>query len=170
MVLALANGASGVTVASPAEKAVFEAALFEVCNSLCAQIAADGEGATKRVEVRVRGAATFAEARAVTKAIANSNLVKTAMFGNDPNWGRILCAIGYSGARFSKKNLAVSLGNMVVCRGLRPVKFANGRMNRALRGKVVPITVDLARGTHSAIAQTCDFSYDYVRINAEYTT
>jgi len=169
MILVLANGASGVRIGSE-QRQQFEEALFEVCNDLCAEIAADGEGATKRIEIHVEGGRTHNEARMAAKAIANSNLVKTAIFGNDPNWGRILCAIGYSGASFSRSKIRVSIGKLDVCRALRPVAFAQKAMQKTLRAKVVPIHVDLGLGAHAAIAHTCDLTYDYVRINAEYTT
>jgi glutamate N-acetyltransferase/amino-acid N-acetyltransferase len=170
MLLVMANGASGVHLASAADLASFEAALYAVCNELCAAIAADGEGATKRIEIRVSGGKTYEDARIAAKAVANSNLVKTAMFGNDPNWGRILCAIGYSGARFDRRRLVVRIGDMVVCKALRPVAFPVARMQKALRSKVVVISADLGQGRHEAVAHTCDFSYDYVKINAEYHT
>ncbi len=169
MILVLANGVSGVRVTSAA-LGQFEEALFQVCNDLCAAIAADGEGATKRVEIHVKGGRTFEDARKAARAIANSNLVKTAIFGNDPNWGRILCAIGYSGALFSEKKIKVSIGSLPVCHALRPVAFPAARMQRTLRSKVVPIHVNLGLGSHTAIAHTCDLTYEYVRINAEYTT
>jgi glutamate N-acetyltransferase/amino-acid N-acetyltransferase len=169
MLLVLANGASGARIGS-AQRAAFEQALFEVCNDLCAAIAADGEGATKRVEIHVKGGRTFTDARKAAKGIANSNLVKTALFGNDPNWGRILCAIGYSGASFSEKAIRVAIGPLVVCKALRPVAFDAAKMQKVLRAKVVPIHVDLGEGTQVAIAHTCDLTYDYIKINAEYTT
>jgi len=169
MALVLANGASGVRI-DAGRRAQFEQALFDVCDCLCAAIAADGEGATKRIEIHVDGGRTFADARRAAKAIANSNLVKAAMFGNDPNWGRILCAIGYSGAAFSARGIEVRIGDLVVCRALRPVAFPAAAMQRVLRANVVPIRVKLGLGRHQAVAHTCDLTYDYVRINAEYTT
>jgi glutamate N-acetyltransferase/amino-acid N-acetyltransferase len=170
MVLVLANGLSGVSVKSLAHMARFESALFTVCNTLCRKIAEDGEGATKRVEVTVIGGKTYSDAKAAAKAIANSNLVKTALFGNDPNWGRILCAIGYSGADFSKEKLVVKLCGVPVCKNLRPVPFPVQKLREKLDRKVVTIDVDLGLGKHSAIAHTCDLTYDYIKINAEYHT
>ncbi len=170
MVLVLANGMSGVRVESSAELALFESVLFTVCNTLCRKIAEDGEGATKRVEVTVAGGKTYGDAKAAAKAIANSNLVKTALFGNDPNWGRILCAIGYSGADFSREKLVVKLCGVPVCKNLRPVPFPAQKLHDKLDRKVVAIDVDLGLGTHSAIAHTCDLTYDYIKINAEYHT
>jgi glutamate N-acetyltransferase/amino-acid N-acetyltransferase len=168
--MVLANGASGVGLTNAADVALFEQGLFEVCNTLCAMIAADGEGATKRIEILVSGGKSEADAKLAAKAIANSNLVKTAIFGNDPNWGRILCAIGYSGARFSNKNIEVCIGGIPVCRALRPVDFPAKKMDTTLRKKVVTIEVNLGQGTATAIAQTCDLTYDYIKINADYTT
>jgi glutamate N-acetyltransferase/amino-acid N-acetyltransferase len=170
MVLVLANGLSGVSVKSLAHMARFESALFTVCNTLCRKIAEDGEGATKRVEVTVCGGKTYSDAKAAAKAIANSNLIKTALFGNDPNWGRILCAIGYSGADFSKEKLVVKLCGVPVCKNLRPVPFPVQKLREKLDRKVVTIDVDLGLGKHSAIAHTCDLTYDYIKINAEYHT
>lgn len=170
MVLVLANGMSGTTLISVADLACFESALFAVCNTLCRKIAEDGEGATKRVEVTVSGGKTYSDAKAAAKAIANSNLVKTALFGNDPNWGRILCAIGYSGAEFSKPKLEVRLCGIPVCKNLRPIPFPAKKIHDRLKKKVVAIDVDLGLGSHSAIAHTCDLTYDYIKINAEYHT
>ncbi len=170
MVLVLANGASGVKVESPADLARFEEGLFALCNNLCMLIAQDGEGATKRVEINVVGGKTAGDAKLAAQAIANSNLVKTALFGNDPNWGRIVCAIGYSGAGFSEKNISVKLCGTEVFRGMRPTPFPEKALSKKLSGKIATIDVDLGRGTHTAIAHTCDFSYDYVKINAEYHT
>jgi glutamate N-acetyltransferase/amino-acid N-acetyltransferase len=122
------------------------------------------------VEVTVIGGKTYSDAKAAAKAIANSNLVKTALFGNDPNWGRILCAIGYSGADFSKEKLVVKLCGVPVCKNLRPVPFPVQKLREKLDRKVVAIDVDLGLGKHSAIAHTCDLTYDYIKINAEYHT
>ncbi len=171
MMLVLANGMSGVKVESKADILRFQDALFEVCNDLCAKIAEDGEGATKRIEVNVRGGKTDHDCKLAAKAVANSNLVKTAIFGNDPNWGRILCAIGYSGARFSSEGLTVSLGGMSVCEKLRPIAFPKDPMLSALKEKVVVIDIDLGMGENTcAVAHTCDLTYDYIKINAEYHT
>jgi glutamate N-acetyltransferase/amino-acid N-acetyltransferase len=170
MVLVLANGASGVAVSSKTDCRVFEEALFTVCNDLCKMIAADGEGATKRVEIAVRGAATEADARKAAKAVANSNLTKCALFGNDPNWGRISCAIGYSGAAFSREKMTILLCGVPVFRNLQPVPFDAKKLSGKLRDKVVAIDINLGCGDKTAVAHTCDFSYDYVKINADYHT
>jgi len=171
MVLALANGMSGAAVAGGSDSAAFETALYAVCNELCAKIAADGEGATKRIEITVTGGPADADCAQAAQAIANSNLVKTAMFGNDPNWGRILCAIGYSGARFSKNSLKVSLCGTPVFARMRPCRFSAASLSKKLHAKIITIDVDLGMAKRTcAVAHTCDFSYDYVKINAEYHT
>ena len=170
MVLVLANGASGVKIAGTDALALFEDGLYEVCNDLCKQIAADGEGATKRVEIRVVGAASESDATCAAKAVATSNLTKCALFGNDPNWGRIACAVGYSGAHFSNDKMTICLCGVPVFKNLQPVSFNAKRLHTLLKRKVVTIDIDLGIGKASAIAHTCDFSYDYVKINAEYHT
>jgi len=170
MVLTLANGASGARVASAADAARFEEGLYAVCSTLCKKIAEDGEGATKRVEIRVCGGKTYEEAKAAAKAVANSNLVKTALFGCDPNWGRIVCAVGYSGAAFSKTGISVKLCGTPVFRAMRPLPFSVKALHAKLTGKIVEVDIDLGVGSREAIAHTCDFSYDYVKINAEYHT
>jgi glutamate N-acetyltransferase/amino-acid N-acetyltransferase len=170
MVLVLANGASGVAVGTNADALAFEQGLYAVSNDLCKKIAADGEGATKRVEIQVSGAATDVAAKRAAKAVAESNLTKCALFGNDPNWGRIACAVGYSGAGFSHKKMAIRLCGITVFRNLRPVPFDEKKLHRLLREKVVTIAIDLGCGDKKAVAHTCDFSYDYVKINAEYHT
>lgn len=170
MTLVLANGASDCPVASAPALADFEEGLFSVCNDLCMQIAADGEGATKRVEIRVTGGATEADAKRAAAAVANSNLTKCALFGNDPNWGRISCAVGYSGAQFSEKTMSISLCGIPVFKNLQPLPFDAKKASDALSKKVVTIDINLGMGKATAIAHTCDFSYDYVKINAEYHT
>ncbi len=170
MVLVLANGMSGCAISGKTDLERFETGLFEVCNDLCTKIAADGEGATKRVEVRVKGGADKSEAKAAALAIANSNLVKCALFGNDPNWGRIACAIGYSGARFSDVGMSIAICGIPVFRNLQPLAFDRKKAHSALSKKAVTIDVNLGVGHASAVAHTCDLSYDYVKINAEYHT
>ncbi|HTE16814.1 MAG TPA: bifunctional glutamate N-acetyltransferase/amino-acid acetyltransferase ArgJ [Armatimonadota bacterium] len=169
--LILANGASGVRVppASPAH-AAFCDALGYVCEYLAKELARDGEGATKLVEITVRGARSSAQARKVGLSIANSPLVKTALFGNDPNWGRILCAAGYSGVAFDQHRVALTLSGFPLVRNGEPVPFDEAAVSTAMKAAEVPIVLDLGQAGQSATVWTCDFSYDYVRINAEYTT
>lgn len=171
MVLTMANGASGVIVESDEDIEIFKKALFDVYNELCAKIAEDGEGATKRIEIVVTGGKNFADCQKAGKAIANSNLVKTAMFGNDPNWGRILCATGYSGAEFDPEKVTVDLCETSVYANGAPVTFDAKSLSEKLQNKVVSVNVNLGHNTEfTSIAHTCDFSYDYVKINAEYHT
>jgi glutamate N-acetyltransferase/amino-acid N-acetyltransferase len=171
MVLALANGMSAASVQTAEDKERFNEAFHRVCNALCEKIAEDGEGATKRVEVIVTGGKTNADCRLAAKAIANSSLVKTAMFGNDPNWGRILCAIGYSGARFSTAKVSVSLCGTPVCAQLKPLKFDAVALREAMKESIITIEADLGMsGKTAAVAHTCDLTYEYIKINAEYHT
>jgi glutamate N-acetyltransferase/amino-acid N-acetyltransferase len=170
MVLVLANGMSGVSVTGAAEAGLFREALFVVCDGLCKKIAQDGEGATKRVEVRVCGGKTFADAKRAAKAVANSCLVKTALYGNDPNWGRILCAVGYSGAGFSKDRLTLSLCGKRVFKKGRPLPFSARELSKKMKEKEVVIDIDLGEGKECAVAHTCDLTYGYIKINAEYHT
>ena len=171
MALILANGCSGLSLKSKKDIALFEEALFAVCNTLCAKIAEDGEGATKRIEINVTGGKSYNDCKHAAKAVANSNLVKTALFGSDPNWGRILCAIGYSGAQFSQKKIKISLCRIPVYQNMSPAFFSKKRMITALKKKIVAIDIDLGYNTKTcAVAHTCDLTYDYIKINAEYHT
>jgi glutamate N-acetyltransferase/amino-acid N-acetyltransferase len=171
MVLVLANGQSGVSAERGEAREAFRDALYRVCNELCQRIAADGEGASKRVEVRVRGGSSGAQCRTAAKAIAGSNLVKTALFGNDPNWGRILCAIGYSGAEFARDGIRVSLCGVPVFAAMRPAAFDGAALSKRMASEVVVIEADLGMGGgEEAVAHTCDLTYDYIKINAEYHT
>lgn len=167
----LANGASGVAVEPGTEDyQEFSAALFHVCTQLTRELARDGEGATKLVAVEVTGARTFEEARQVGLSIANSPLVKTALFGNDPNWGRILCAAGYSGADLDQRRLALRVCGVPLVEAGTPIPFDEPSTSQAMKAEEVRVELDLGLGDASAVIWTCDFSYDYVRINAEYTT
>ena len=167
--LVLANGASGVAVADT-ELPDFAAALTEVCLDLARAIVTDGEGVTKVFEVRVRGAATEADATAAARTITTSNLVKTAIHGGDPNWGRILAAAGRSGARVDASRASVRIGGIAVFAtgALQPVDDAAIRAVFA-RPEVV-IELDLGLGGGTARAWGTDLSAEYVRINADYTT
>ncbi len=151
----------------------FQEGLNYVCESLAKMIASDGEGATRLIEVVVKGAATKEDATKAVKAILKSPLVKTAIFGADPNWGRIACAIGYSGAKAQKNTLTIELsgGGLKVCildKG--SVVDMIEAAAKILQEKEVTIIADLGIGSEDAKGWGCDLSYDYVRINAEYTT
>lgn len=165
----LASGL-GAPVDSARSRDAFTRALGEVCQSLAYQIAADGEGATKVVEVRVKGAASEAAARAIARAIANSPLVKCAMHGNDPNWGRIVSAAGLAGVPFDPDRCALTLQGTVVFRNGQPVQFDSAKVSESLRAPQV--RVELACGTSKtdATVWTCDLSKEYVMINADYHT
>ncbi len=173
MAVVLANGAAGNREVKPQGKdyTAFRKKLTEVCTDLSRKIARDGEGATKLVTVRVRRASTFDDARRVAKAVANSNLVKTAIFGRDPNWGRIACAVGYSGARFTPDNVMIRLGKTLIFAKGKSAEYNQGLMSKYLKDTdEVLLEISLGSGRAEAIVSTCDLSYDYVRINAEYTT
>lgn len=172
MVLVLANGQASnplIEEKGPAY-ATFKQALYEVAASLARQIARDGEGATRLIEVQVEGACTKEEARRAARAVAASNLVKAAVFGKDPNWGRIVCALGYSGARFDPEKVAVWLGPVQVVAEGKGTSFDEEEARAALSTDPVIIRVNLGAGEARATAWGCDLTYDYVRINAHYRT
>ena len=172
--LLLANGASGAApVAGPrsAGAAALRDALLAVATELAQAIARDGEGATKLVTVSVEGAASPAEAERAARRIANSLLVKTALFGGDPNWGRILQTVGAGRVRIALARAQVRLGGVPVFRrGASTGPAARARAGQRLAAPEVEIRVDLGAGRARARLWTCDLSTDYVRINAEYTT
>lgn len=168
MVVILANGQSGVDVHRYLGD--FQLALETLCQRLAQRIARDGEGATKLVEIEVRGARTFTDARKMGKTVAESPLVKTALFGNDPNWGRILAAMGRSGVDFDPDRAQIALQGTLVYSDGKPTAFDARALHEQLKADTVTISVDLQQGTEHATVWTCDFSYDYVRINAEYHT
>ncbi len=148
----------------------FCSALTSVCTSLARQIARDGEGATRLVEIVVRGAASDVEAERAAKTVATSPLVKTAIFGADPNWGRILAAVGRSSAHVDPGRTNLWLGAIQLVAGGMPLPFAADEARSLLSSDEVSITVDLGLGTGQATVWTCDLSYKYVEINAEYHT
>jgi glutamate N-acetyltransferase/amino-acid N-acetyltransferase len=178
--LLLASGASGVALGA-GELPAFTVALTEMCVELAKQIARDGEGATRLVEIVVTGAADEGQAHTVADSIARSPLVKTAIHGGDPNWGRVLCAAGYSGAAIDPDTLSLTFGPAdrpgdndspaveVVANGL-PTIYEERAAAAALRGDPVLITLDLGLGAGQATVWTCDLSAEYVEINAHYTT
>ncbi|NOK61892.1 MAG: bifunctional glutamate N-acetyltransferase/amino-acid acetyltransferase ArgJ [Chloroflexi bacterium AL-W] len=172
-VFLLASGASG-TYITENELTEFNKALTEVCISLAKQIVNDGEGATRLVEIIVTGAVDEAQAHVVANSIARSPLVKTAIHGGDPNWGRILCAAGYSGAAIDSDRLTLAFGPpaeivTVVEEGL-PTDYDERDAATALRGNPVYVRLDLGLGAVQTTVWTCDLSTDYIRINALYTT
>ena len=148
----------------------FAAALNEVCQSLAYQIAADGEGATKVVKIIVSGATTTADAATIARTIANSPLVKCAMNGNDPNWGRIVSAAGFAGVPFDPDRATLKLQGTVVFRKGQPVPFTAAAVSKSLDTAEVVAELNCGRGKGVATVWTCDLSREYVTINADYHT
>ena len=176
MVVVLANGEAGnAPIAEPGPALdAFKAALAHVTQALCRMIAHDGEGATKLLTCTVSGAACKEAARTAAKAIICSSLVKAAMFGADANWGRVLCAIGYSGAAVDVAKVNVdfrsSQGEIAVCRDGAGIPFDEEVAKQILLQDEIGIVVDLQDGDAAATAWGCDLTYDYVRINGDYRT
>ncbi|NMH72469.1 bifunctional ornithine acetyltransferase/N-acetylglutamate synthase [Bacillus sp. RO2] len=172
MVLVLANGMAGNKqwTQDDDEYVLFKEGLHIVCQSLSQQIARDGEGATKLIEVQVNGAVTTHDAQVVAKTIVGSSLVKTAVFGQDPNWGRIVSAVGYSGITINTEKIKLKIGPILIVEDGMPVSFCEEEAKSYLKNEKIEITVDLHAGNENATAWGCDLSYDYVRINASYRT
>jgi glutamate N-acetyltransferase / amino-acid N-acetyltransferase len=170
--LLLANGAAGnrPAAAGSPEAEVIESALLEVSRQLARAIARDGEGATKLITVRVTGAADEDQARLAARTVAGSSLVKTAVHGGDPNWGRILCALGYSGAELAIDRLRVGVGGLTVFEAGAGVEVDLERVREVFEQPEIEILADLRSGPGEAEAWGCDLSAGYVSINAEYTT
>jgi glutamate N-acetyltransferase/amino-acid N-acetyltransferase len=141
-----------------------------VCKTLAKSIARDGEGATKLIEVEVVGATTIEAARAVAKTVISSNLVKTAMYGSDANWGRIISAIGYSKQKIEPERIKVAFGHIPVVENGMGVPFDEEAVMLILVKDELKLTIDLQQGDCSATAWGCDLTYDYIRINSSYRT
>lgn len=169
--LCLANGMSDAEIL-PETQAYkdFNNAMCDILQSLAKQMAADGEGATKYVEVKVIGARNYEEAKSAAKTVANSNLCKTAIFGEDPNWGRVLCAAGRSDAYVDPGKCNLWFGNVKIVENGEPLNISPEDARKPMLEKELVITIDLGLGKGEATIFTCDFSYEYVKINAEYTT
>lgn len=166
----LANGlANNQPITSESQDyQIFLQALTSVCLELAKMIARDGEGATKLIEIKVTGAKTEDEAVKAGKSVATSNLVKTALFGEDANWGRILAAVGYSSVKIDPERISIYLGDLPVFQNGIGLVFDEIRAKRILSEKEILITIDLNDGNESASVWTCDLSYDYVKINGSY--
>lgn len=164
---AAAPGAAPFAQGTPAF-ARFSDAVAQVCTALARGMAADGEGATRLVTVKVRGAASPEDADAAARAVANSPLVKTAIYGHDANWGRIAGALGRSGARFAQENVDIDIMGMPVCRGGLTVSFDEDEALRRFEAPEVAIDADLGEGNCETTIWTCDFSHEYVSINGDY--
>jgi glutamate N-acetyltransferase/amino-acid N-acetyltransferase len=165
--MVLANGASGN---EPGDATAFQEALTTVCAELAKLVARDGEGATKFVEMIVEGALSDADARLAAKAVVSSSLVKTAIYGADPNWGRVLCALGYSGAEVDERKVDLRIGDVWLMRAGQIQSFDRAAGVAALHGPDVEIWADLNLGTGKAKAWGCDLTEGYVEINGKYTT
>ncbi len=170
-VMALASGLAGVA-ARPGNKfgQHFFAGLTELCQTLAKMIAKDGEGASKLVTIEVLGARTASDAERIARSISNSPLVKTAIAGSDPNWGRIMCAAGYSGAKFDPTKADILVNQLFLCRNGLDAGFDEGAAKRELDQKELTIRLDVHQGKASARMWTCDFTRDYIDINASYRT
>ncbi len=171
-VIVLANGAAGNSMISSTgtDTDTFQKALDFVTSALAKQIAADGEGATKMVEISVKGTDSSGEARQIAKTIANSPLVKTAMFGCDPNWGRIVAAAGRAGVNFDPKEVNLFFGTVPLVQRGEPADFSEDDVRGLLSKPRVDVLLEVGSGSGAATVWTCDFSYDYVCVNAEYHT
>ncbi len=176
MVVVLANGMAENTeiTAEGEDFNIFMKALNTVCVNLCRKIAADGEGATKLLECKTSGAQTLEIAKTVAKSVICSSLTKAAMFGADANWGRVLCAIGYSGAKVDVNKIDVSFrstkGEILVCKDGAGVDFSEEKAKEILLESEIEILVNLNDGEFSSTAWGCDLTYDYVKINGDYRT
>jgi glutamate N-acetyltransferase/amino-acid N-acetyltransferase len=171
--ICLANGAAGNAVINEAhpDAAAFAEALKAVCTALAKQIVMDGEGVSKFVTVKVTGARTDADAHLVARAIARSPLVKTSWFGLDPNWGRVICATGYSGAEVDALKVRICYGDVCAYdRGVVATAEALAAMQDLMRAREFEVSVDLGLGDGADTIYTCDLTFEYVKINAEYTT
>ncbi len=167
----MASGLAGNnTLKTTASASKFAKALDEVCLNLALQMVSDGEGATKRMDITVRGARSLADARTAAFAVANSPLVKCALFGGDPNWGRIVYAVGSCGVDCNQGRIDCKIGPLYVFRKGKPVSADTRRLARIMAAKIVEFTVDLHMGQSRFTCYGCDLTYDYVRINAEYHT
>ena len=162
-VLVMASGHAGSPVLHD-----FQRALISVCRDLAWMIVRDGEGATRVMELEVRGARNDREAKLAAHAVATSPLVKTALYGGDPNWGRILAAVGRSGARFSAKRVSLNAGPVTLVRNGDPADYREKDAARVFARERVPITLDLGSGSAGAFILASDLSHDYVSLNADY--
>ncbi len=176
MVVVLANGEAknAEIIAENEDYEIFMKALNTVCVNLCRKIAADGEGATKLLECKVTGVESLDVAKTVAKSVVCSSLTKAAMFGSDANWGRVLCAIGYSGAKVDIEKIDVAFrslkGEILVCKDGAGVDFSEEKAKEILLESEIEILVNLNSGDYSSTAWGCDLTYDYVKINGDYRT
>lgn len=172
MVIVLANGeANNAKITEEnADYQIFFEKLMMLCTELAKQIAADGEGASKFLTINVKGAKSFADAKTVGMAIANSPLVKTAFFGEDPNWGRVICAVGYSGADMVPEKTVVKFGGITIFANGTGATYDEKALTHVMKQKDIVIDIELNMGQEDATVWSCDLSYEYVKINGEYHT
>jgi glutamate N-acetyltransferase/amino-acid N-acetyltransferase len=172
MASVLANGLAGNRIidSADADYAAFTKVLTEVCTYLAKKIVVDGEGATKFLEINVRGAVSFEDAKKAAMAISKSPLVKTAFFGQDANWGRILCAVGYSEAAADQTKVSLSIGGLTIVKQGLGIALNEQALKKIMAEDEIKVVVDLGLGQAEATMWTCDFSYEYVKINGEYHT
>lgn len=172
MVIVLANGEANNTKITEenADYQIFFDKLMMLCTELAKQIAADGEGASKFLTINVKGAKSFADAKTVGMAIANSPLVKTAFFGEDPNWGRVICAVGYSGADMVPEKTVVKFGGITIFANGTGATYDEKALAHVMKQKDIVIDIELNMGQEDATVWSCDLSYEYVKINGEYHT
>lgn len=172
MVIVLANGeANNAKITEEnADYQIFFDKLMMLCTELAKQIAADGEGASKFLTINVKGAKSFADAKTVSMAIANSPLVKTAFFGEDPNWGRVICAVGYSGADMVPEKTVVKFGGITIFANGTGATYDEKALAHVMKEKDIVIDIELNMGQEDATVWSCDLSYEYVKINGEYHT
>ena len=166
----LASGASTGRVSGSAARDEFESAVSTVCLDLASQIVRDGEGATKRTEIVVTGAKSDAIADGIARTIAMSALVRTAIFGNDPNWGRIVSAVGYAPGVKNIRKLRCRIQGVLVYRDGTPTDFDTAALSQAMKAERVTIDIELGEGKGKGFLQASDLTHDYVTINADYTT
>lgn len=171
-VVVLANGAAGnkKITARDADYIKFFETLKSICIELAKRIASDGEGASKFLTINVTGAESFADAKKVGMSVANSPLVKTAFFGQDANPGRTICAVGYSGVKILPEKISINFGGLTVYDKGLVTKFDADAMKEILAAHDIVVDIDLGLGFESATIYTCDLSFQYVKINADYTT
>lgn len=172
MAVVLANGQAGNTELTCEDDnyRIFYKALFNMCCTIAKTIAADGEGATKFITINIQHGKSFADAKKVGMAVANSPLIKTAFFGEDPNWGRVICAVGYCDADVDPQKVIIKFGNITVYKNGQGADFDKTEMQKTMSAHDVIIDIDLMIGEADATVWTCDLSYEYVKINGEYHT
>lgn len=171
-VVVMANGEAGNAeiTGKNQDYDTFYAALLKICQELSKRIAADGEGATKFLTINVNGTKSFADAKTIAMSVAKSPLVKTAFFGEDPNWGRVICAVGYAGVPMVPEKTVIKFGGIPVYANGLGAEFDEEALRQVMSQHDVVIDIEMGLGDASATVWSCDFSYEYVKINGEYHT